>query len=130
MRGYFMTHLCACHRWPLLLLRDVTLGDMTASTSQSILLGLIFLDSLIPDSVTFLLWHMCLGSLLIQKALLGSCDKYYASMLLLSNILISYPSEEYFFLAIFFLKKIFFFQKYCLNFVFHKPYCFHRKLIL
>lgn len=108
MRGYFMTHLCACHRWPLLLLRDVTLGDMTASTSQSILLGLIFLDSLIPDSVTFLLWHMCLGSLLIQKALLGSCDKYYASMLLLSNILISYPSEEYFFLGIFFLKKIFF----------------------
>ena len=103
-----MTHLCACHRWPLLLLRDVTLGDMTASTSQSILLGLIFLDSLIPDSVTFLLWHMCLGSLLIQKALLGSCDKYYASMLLLSNILISYPSEEYFFLGIFFLKKIFF----------------------
>ena len=43
-----MTHLCACHRGPLLLLRDVILGDMTASTSQSILLGLIFLDSLCP----------------------------------------------------------------------------------
>ena len=106
-----MTHLCACHRWLLLLLRDVTLGDMTASTSQSILLGLIFLDSLIPDSVTFLLWHMCLGSLLIQKALLGSCDKYYASMLLLSNILISYPSEEYFFFSNIFFEKDFFFPK-------------------
>ena len=43
-----MIHLCACHHWPLLLLRDVIRDDMTASTSQSTLLGLIFLDPLCP----------------------------------------------------------------------------------
>ena len=92
-----MTHLCACHHWPLLLLRDVILGDVTASSSQSILFGLIFLYPLCPQLCHLPFWHMCLGSLIIQKTLLGSCDKYYASMLPMSNILISYPSKEYFF---------------------------------